>query len=103
METDNIPDQNISFKKRLISSNKVLSQRLMLHDRKDLYVFSGMVPGTFRPPLPQSQASPYASFGPGMPPSPFMDPRTMALYGSMMPQANPFFQPGLDPFRDPYR
>lgn len=75
----------------------------MLHDRKDLYVFSGMVPGTFRPPLPQSQASPYASFGPGMPPSPFMDPRTMALYGSMMPQANPFFQPGLDPFRDPYR
>jgi hypothetical protein len=62
-----------------------------------------MVPGTFRPPLPQSQPSPYASFGPGMPPSPFMDPRTMALYGSMMPQANPFYQPGLDPFRDPYR
>jgi hypothetical protein len=65
-----------------------------------------MVPGQFRPPMPQQQG--YPGF-PGMPPpSPFMDPRTMAMYGSMLPQmhsagANPFYQPGLDPFRDPYR
>ena len=66
--------------------------------------FTGLVPGTFRPPMASSTPFP----GYGLPPhSPFMDPRTMALYGSMMPPMpsatqNPFY-PGFDPFRDPYR
>ncbi len=75
----------------------------------ELNSVSGLVPGTFRPPMPQQQQQPYPGYGAGMPPpSPYMDPRTMALYGSMLPQmhsqaANPFYPPGLDPFRDPYR